>query len=99
METREEELESLDGQELSSDDDSSDEEFEYRENRASEKANGIAIVSSEEQDGANKLQDTQWPVLERTKTRHHHSSSLKHTKSAKNSLTPLDFACLIWKRN
>jgi hypothetical protein len=99
METLEEEPESLDEQELSSDDDSSDGEFEHRENRASEKANAIAIVSSKEQDGANELQDTQWPVLERTKTRHHHSSSLKHTKSAKKSLTLLDFACLIWKGN
>jgi hypothetical protein len=99
METLEEEPESLDEQELSSDDDSSDEEFEHRENRASEKANGIGIVSSEEQDGANELQDTQRLVLERTKTRHHHSSSLKHTKSATKSLTPLDLACLIWKRN
>ena len=57
METLEEESESSDEQELSSDDDSSDEEFEHWETKASVKANGIAIVSSEEQDGANELQE------------------------------------------
>jgi hypothetical protein len=86
METLEEESESSDEQESSSDDDSSEEEFEHRENRTSEKANGIAIVSSEEQDGANELQEEHARlVLVRTKTRYHHSSSPKHTKSAKKS--------------
>jgi hypothetical protein len=86
METLEEESESSDERELSSDDDCSDEEFEHRENRASEKANDIAIVPPEEQDGVNELQEEYARlVLERTKTRHHHSSPSKHTKSAKKS--------------
>jgi hypothetical protein len=86
METLEEESEGEDEQESSSDDDSSDEEFEPRENRASEKANGIAIVSLEEQDDANELQEEPARlVLERAKTRHHHSSSSKRIKSAKKS--------------
>ena len=57
METLEEESESSDEQGVSSDDDSSDEEFEHWESKTSEKANGIVIVSSEEQDGANELQE------------------------------------------
>jgi hypothetical protein len=82
MEMLEDVSESSDEQELSSDDDSSDEEFEHRENRALEKANGIVIVSPEEQDGANELQEEH--ARARTKTRHHHSSSSKHTKSARS---------------
>jgi hypothetical protein len=78
-ETLEEESESSDEEELSLDEEelNSDEESEHRENRASEKANGIAIVSPEEQDGANELQEHARLVLERTKTRHHYSSSSK----------------------
>jgi hypothetical protein len=72
METLEEESEGSDEQESSSDDDSSDEEFGPRENRASEKANGIVILSSEELGDANELQEEHARLaLERTKTRHH----------------------------
>ena len=84
MEKLEDESESDDGEDLSSDEDSSDEEFEHWENKAPEKAGGIIVISTEEQDSANELQEKHAKLaLERTKTRHHHSSSSppKHTKS------------------
>ena len=82
MEKLEEEIESEDGQDLSSDDDSSEEEFEHWETRPLEKENGIVIISSEEPESANKLQEEYARLaLERTKSRHHHTSSSNHTKS------------------
>jgi hypothetical protein len=85
MEKLEEESESGDERDLSSDEDSSDEEFEHWENIASDKTNGIVIISSGVQECANELQEEHAKLaLGRTKT-HHHRSSSKHTKSASKS--------------
>jgi hypothetical protein len=88
MEKLEEDSESGDERRLSSDEDSSDDECEHWENRTSDRANGITdiIISPDEQDSANELQEEHARlVLERTKTRHRHPPSSKHTKSASKS--------------
>ena len=89
MEKLQEETEREDSQELSSDDDSSDDEYEHWENRVSEKTNSVVIITSEEPEAANQLQEEYARLsLERTKSRHHashHSPSSKHTKTASKS--------------
>jgi hypothetical protein len=80
----EEESGSEEEHDLSEDDDSSDEEYEHCENRDSDKANVIVsvIISSEEEDGANELQEEHARLaLERTKSRHQPPKVSKQPKS------------------
>jgi hypothetical protein len=84
----EEESGSEDEHDLSGDDDSSDEEYEHCENKDSDKANGIVsvVISSEEEDSANKLQEEHARLaLERTKTRQQSPKVSKHARLALKS--------------
>jgi len=81
----EEESGSSDGYDLSEDDDSSDEEYEHCENRDADKANGTVsvVISSEEEDSANMLQEEHARLaLERVKTRQLSSKVSKHAQPA-----------------
>jgi hypothetical protein len=81
----EEESGSSDGHDLSEDDDSSDEEYEHCENRDADKANGIVsvVISSEEEDSANMLQEEHARLaLKRIKTRQLSSKVSKHAQPA-----------------
>jgi hypothetical protein len=88
MDRLEEESGSEDEHDLSEDDSGSDEEYEHCENRDLDKANVVVpvVVSSEEEDGANKLQEEHARLaLERTKTRHQSPEVSKHAKAALKS--------------
>ena len=88
MDKLEEESGSEDEHDLSSDDDSSDEEYEHCENKDSDKANVITsvVISSEGEDDANELQEEHARLaLERTKTRHQPPKVSKQAQSASKS--------------
>ena len=87
MEKLAEQSESPDEHDVSSDDDSSDEEFEHLENKKVENVNSIVVISLEEQDSANQLQEEHARLaLERTKPRHHHLSSPASSKRTKSAI-------------
>jgi hypothetical protein len=84
----EDESGSEDEHSLSSDGDSSDEEYEHCESRDSDKTNVIVsvVISSEEEDGANKLQEEDARLaLERTKSHHQLPKISKHAQPASKS--------------
>jgi len=85
MEKLEDESENDDEQDLIESEDSSEEAFEHWEDIASEKGDGIVIITAEGQECADELQEEHARLaLERAKTRHRHSSS-NHTKAAPKS--------------